>query len=140
MEILECCVKNSCFQERQNFSFRIEDGLPMGSPLSPFFANIYREWFEESAIKKSPNQPKLWLRYVNDTFIFGQQGLDVFGKFSRHLNYLTPSTISGCTVTKFNKALSHQDTENRHIQDDTEASTRISRNKKGNRQDANGPG
>lgn len=41
----------------------------MGSSLSPVLADIFMEWFEDRIFMKVVNKPKLWLRYVDDTFV-----------------------------------------------------------------------
>lgn len=53
----------------------------MGSSLSPVLANIFMEWMENRILNKSVNKPKLWLRYVDDTFVIwphGKVNLDTF--------------------------------------------------------------
>ncbi|XP_071440278.1 uncharacterized protein [Hetaerina americana] len=58
----------------------------MGSPLSPVIANFYMEKFEKSAIETISKKPKLWLRYVDDTFVIWQHGTQELNDFLRHLN------------------------------------------------------
>ncbi|MGP1953436.1 MAG: hypothetical protein ACTS79_04180 [Arsenophonus sp. ET-KM2-MAG3] len=35
-------------------------------------SNIYMDWLERHAFEGSINKPKLWVRYVNDTFVVWQ--------------------------------------------------------------------
>ncbi|XP_033119974.1 uncharacterized protein LOC117119279 [Anneissia japonica] len=58
----------------------------MGSPLSPVIANIFLEEFEQLAIHSATRQPKLWLRYVDDTFIIWQHSKVHLDSFLDHLN------------------------------------------------------
>nr|XP_022920587.1 uncharacterized protein LOC111429032 [Onthophagus taurus] len=46
--------------------------------------------FEEEALKKSPWKPKLWLRYVDDTFVIWQHGKEQLHEFLDHLNSQHP--------------------------------------------------
>ena len=43
-------------------------GCAMGSPVSPIVANIYMESIEEMAINQTPALPKVWKRFVDDSF------------------------------------------------------------------------
>ena len=61
----------------------------MGSPVSAVIANLYMEAFEEHAIESAPYKPKIWKRYVDDTFtIFDRGNVD---SFLRHLNGQQPT-------------------------------------------------
>ncbi|XP_038077323.1 uncharacterized protein LOC119745172 [Patiria miniata] len=50
-------------------------GTSMGSPLSPVLANIFMEEFMSSFLLTA-DQPRLWLHYVDDTFIVRPHGPD----------------------------------------------------------------
>jgi uncharacterized protein (UPF0335 family) len=90
MDLLDCCLNNSYFQEKDTFYSQI-DGLPMGSSLSPVIANIYMEWFESQAIDKALIKPKLWLRYLDDTFIISNGNDNDLQAFLDHMNNLAPT-------------------------------------------------
>ena len=51
----------------------------MGSPVSPVVANLYMEAIEEMAINTTPVPPKVWKRYVDDSFcIIKRNAVDSF--------------------------------------------------------------
>ena len=68
MEMLTFWVETTFFGMRSDI-YRQEEGLVMGSPLSPVLANIYMEYFEEMALGSISRKPSMWLRYVDGTFI-----------------------------------------------------------------------
>ena len=56
----------------------------MGSLVSAVIASLYMERFEEKAITTSSYGPRIWERYVDDTFtILDRENLD---DFLQHLN------------------------------------------------------
>ena len=50
------------------------DGVAMGRPLSPVVANFYMERFEQLILESASLRPKVWLRYVDDTFVVWNHG------------------------------------------------------------------
>ena len=49
--------------------FNQAEGAAMGSPLSPIVANLFMEAFEEKALESAVLRPRMWVRYVDDTFV-----------------------------------------------------------------------
>ena len=85
--LTELCLRLSFFQFQDKYYEQIE-GAAMGSPLSPIVANLFMENLEEEAIRSAPLQPKLWRRYVEDTFIIWPHRQEELHRFHKHLNSL----------------------------------------------------
>ena len=54
----------------------------MGSPLSPIVANLFMEAFEEKAVL----QPRMWVRYVDDTLVLWPHEEDELTQFTTAIN------------------------------------------------------
>ncbi|GJQ86049.1 hypothetical protein Trydic_g10619 [Trypoxylus dichotomus] len=68
IELLSTCVNTAYFQVDNKF-FQQEFGMAMGFPLSPVLSNIYIEEFERRTMDSYELKPRMWLRYVDDTFV-----------------------------------------------------------------------
>ena len=84
------CLRSTYFRFKDSF-YEQQDGAAMGSPLSPVVANLYIEAFENRALSSSTLVPKLWLRYVDDTFVVWQHGRNTLDDFHLLLNSQHPS-------------------------------------------------
>ena len=69
IEMLTFCVKTTFFGMESDI-YQQEECLAMGSPLSPVLANVYMEYFKVMALRSISLKPSMWLRYVDDTFLF----------------------------------------------------------------------
>ena len=83
--LTELCLRTTYFQFEDRFFEQI-DGAAMGSPLSPIVANLYMETFEKTALTTALVAPRLWTRYVDDTFVIWPYGQDKLEAFHQHLN------------------------------------------------------
>ena len=64
-------------------------GTAMGSPVSVVVANLVMEDVETRAIEAFAHPPRLWLRYVDDTFVIIEKKF--LNIFFDHTNNLEPS-------------------------------------------------
>ena len=60
----------------------------MGSPVSPIVANLCMEVIEELAISTSSVPPKVWKRYLDDSFVIIKK--DAVSSFHNTLNASDP--------------------------------------------------
>ena len=67
MEMLRVCLTATSFQFRSKH-YELEDGLAMGSPVSPAVACIFMSKLEERALKTFSQPPSVWYRFVDDIF------------------------------------------------------------------------
>ena len=87
---IRAVMNTTYFQFRGDF-YEQTEGAAMGSPLSPTVANIFMEHFEELALRTAKLKPKLWLRYVDDTFVVWPHGKETITEFIKHLNGIEQS-------------------------------------------------
>ncbi|KAL9964643.1 hypothetical protein ACROYT_G028317 [Oculina patagonica] len=87
-DLLKFLLRSTYFQYNGSI-YEQQEGAAMGSPVSAVIANLYMESFEEQAIASSSYKPKIWKRYVDDTFtILDRENVD---SFLQHLNNQQPS-------------------------------------------------
>ena len=79
------CLTTTYFSWDNKIYEQIE-GVAMGSPLSPVIANFFMEKFEQQALESAPYKPKIWFRYVDDTFVIWNHGQEKLQEFLEHIN------------------------------------------------------
>ena len=85
-QLLTPAVKSSCFVFNYIY-YRQIDGVAMGSPLGPTFANLFLVYYEHKWLENCPLQfkPKFYRRYVDDIFLMFDKK-DHVKKFLKHMN------------------------------------------------------
>ena len=83
LELLSFCLNNTYFVFQEVF-YEQTKGADMGSPISPIVANIFMEAFEKKAIETALHPPRIWKRYVHDTFVLQDQAHKE--EFLQHIN------------------------------------------------------
>ena len=66
---LEICTREAPFRCPEGKMYLQVEGVAMGSPLGPTFANYYMGNLENVTFKEPGNKPHLYARYMDDTFI-----------------------------------------------------------------------
>ena len=85
--LLRICLPSTYFMWNDEY-YEQTDGAAMGNPLSLIVVNIYMEYFEEMALQTAMVKLKMWLRYVDDTFVIWSGNMDELSVFHQHLNSL----------------------------------------------------
>ena len=68
-QLLQLCTKESPFRSPDGKLYVQIEGVAMGSPLGPTFANYYMGHLEETVFSNVDNKPHIYCRYVDDIFI-----------------------------------------------------------------------
>ena len=87
-ELLDVCLRSTYFSYQDTF-YEQREGAAMGSLVSAVVANLYMEFFEDLAIGSPPVKPRMWSRYVDNTFFNFKKGEDSI--LLTHLNSVRPS-------------------------------------------------
>ena len=87
-DLLTFVLRSTYFQYNGSI-YEQKDGAAIGSPVSAVIANIFMEDFEEHAIASAIYKPKIWKRYVDDTFTILDR--DQVDGFLQHLNNQQPT-------------------------------------------------
>ncbi len=83
MEMLNHCLNNFCIFDDEYYKQNI--GVPMGSPISGFIAEAVMQSIEAKIMAQY--RPRLWLRYVDDTFvIINRNDLEHFNTIIKFIN------------------------------------------------------
>ena len=107
-KLLVICTQESHFQFNGQFYDQI-DGVAMGSPLGPLFANIFMSHIEKNHMSKLRELGvNIWLRYVDDIFATLQNKKQAHAILA-FLNSLHPQ-LKFTTESETNKTLSFLDT------------------------------
>ena len=83
ISLLNFVLSNNYFVYNDSVYKQIH-GCAMGSPVSPVVANLCMEAIEEMAINTTPVPPKVWKRYVDDSFCIIKR--NAVGSFHNSLN------------------------------------------------------
>jgi hypothetical protein len=69
LDLLRLCTSESPFRTPDNKIYRQTNGVAMGSPLGPTFAEYYMCEIENRVLSDELNKPELYCRYVDDIFV-----------------------------------------------------------------------
>ena len=86
--LLKLAVTDSYFTFTDQLCRQI-DGVAMGSPLGPIFADIFMSAHESKWLEKFPVKPLLYRRYVDDTLFILKENDNVSDFISFFFKYST---------------------------------------------------
>ena len=87
INLLEFCLKTTYFQFQGRFFEQLQ-GAAMVSPISPIVANLFMEDFEIKAINSTVDPPRIWKRFVDETFVVINSNRKE--NFLEHINTMDP--------------------------------------------------
>ena len=90
ISLLDFTLSNNYFVYN-NCVYKQVHGCAMGSPVSPIVANLCMEVVEELAINTSTVAPRVWKRYVDDSFVIIKK--DAVSSFHDTLNSIDPKIV-----------------------------------------------
>ena len=98
--LLEFCLTTTYFKFRRQI-YQQDHGCAMGLPFSLIIANLYMENFEVKAITSASHLPRIWMRYVDDTFVVidkdrAQDFTDHINSFDPHIKFTNDPEREGC--------------------------------------------
>ena len=68
-KLLELCTREAPFKSPDGKLYVQIEGVAMGSPLGPTFANFYMGELERSVFENVAKKPLIYVRYVDDIFV-----------------------------------------------------------------------
>ena len=70
------CLRSTFFSYGGKF-YQEKHGAVMGSPVSAIVAHLYMKFLEQLAWSTAPVKPRIWKRYVDDTFCIVEKGKEL---------------------------------------------------------------
>ena len=98
IQLLDLCLSNNDFEFDGKFYLQIH-GTAMGKLFAPNYANIFMAKWETEALARSPVQPTIYLRFLDDIFVIWQHGEKAFWDFFEILNSHTNSIKLKATIS-----------------------------------------